>query len=253
MQPRWILVSGCLVLAVIIAGTIMTSTSPDESGPGVVIQEPAESFALGTTLPESPAAAPVYQVLSNDAFSLSFAKSIQVRNSTPSEADALVLAGKVLETYGGLPRDAVLKKVVRNTIKKYNTKTGVIEEEYPESTEVIYGQQVDGRPVLGSELTVSFGENGELLGISKSWRTVGYAGEVPIISSGEAYAKLRNGETLRVCQCSTTGTTVTSIALGYSAEDRDRDQKNYTPIWIFYAAKEGMEAFPFLVDAVKTP
>ncbi|MDI6718907.1 MAG: hypothetical protein QMD46_04780 [Methanomicrobiales archaeon] len=72
------------------------------------------------------------------------------------------MALKALEKYGGLPVDAVLHKVERVQINRYNLTTETIEEQYPQWTLVIYEQQLQGMPVIGpgAEIWIALGENG---------------------------------------------------------------------------------------------
>ncbi|OPY36103.1 MAG: YycH protein [Methanoregula sp. PtaU1.Bin051] len=250
MKIKW-LIAG-IVLTCLVIGIATIFTHQNEQKSAFITQGSNEPFALNTIIPESPATAAMYKVISEDSISEGSPKSMEIKTSIPSESEAPALAEKALERYGGLPKDAVLYKVVQNTIKKYNTKTGVIEEEYPQCTQVIYRQYIDGKPVMGAGINVELGENGELLGIHKGWRTLEYAGEVPVITAGEAYEKLKKGETLVMYQSGTIGLKVSDIKMGYYAEPITKDQKYYTPVWLFYAAREGQTPFPYPVDAVKT-
>jgi hypothetical protein len=232
----------------------ITGELPIEEKTRYITQDSSEPFLLDTVLPKSPETAPVYRVTAKDSIFELSKKSLSVKNNIPSEAEAPALAERVLESYGGLPNDAVLSSVVRNTIKKVNTKTGVVEEEYPQSTQVIYTQQINSAPVIGpgAEINIQFGENGELLGIEKAWRYLEYDRDAAIIPVEEAYEKLQKGDTLYVVQSGSTGKKVSDIKLGYYAEHRNINQEYYTPVWIFYAAKEGQRPFPYPVDAMRT-
>lgn len=251
MKKYW-LIAGILLIGVIFGAVIILNQTNEKS----IIsntQGSAEPYALDTTLPKSPANAPLYKVISVDSISEGKPELMNIKNSIPSESEASKLAEKVLAEYGGLPHDAKLSLVEQVTIKKYNGKSGIIEEEYPQWTSVHYKQDINGLQVIGpgAGIVVNLGENGEMLGISKGWRTLEYAGEVPVISVEEAYQKLKNGETLIVYQSSPIGLRISDIQLGYYAEDIREDQKYYTPVWLFYAGKEGQKAFPRPVDAVK--
>ena len=247
MEKSWIIAG--IVLAIVITGVIIMSDQ--QAGARFVMQGLSGPFALDTSIPESPATAPMYKVIAKDSISEGSPNRSTIKKSIPSEEEAPPLAEKALEKYGGLPNDAVLYSVIQNTVKKYNTKTETIEEEYPRSTQVLYRQQINGRPVIGAGINVILGENGELLGIHKAWRTVEYDRDVPIISANEAYEKLKKGETLMVYQSSSMGLRVTDIRLGYYAEDILKDQEYYKPVWLFYAAQECQTSFPYPVDAMK--
>ncbi|RPJ52675.1 MAG: hypothetical protein EHJ95_03600 [Methanobacteriota archaeon] len=241
---------GALICAVVI-GLVLTGRPIGKIA--IYLFQGCVSLALGPPIPESPATAPVYRVVSTDSYCIISPKSMTVKANIPSEAEAPALAEKALELYGGLPDDAVLKKVYRNTMKKYNTVTGIVEEEYPQLTQVIYAQYVDGVPVIGpgAEINIGLGEDGEVLGIEKVWRHLEYSYDVPIISADEAFEKFRRGETLVILQESISASQVTEIRLGYYAEHISVDREYYTPVWIFYLAQWGNDPYPLPVDAVK--
>jgi len=251
MKKYW-LITGILLIGVIFGAVIMLIQTNDRTIISTT-QGSAEPYALDTALPESPANAPIYKVINVDSISEGKPELMIIKNSIPSESEAPKLAEKKLSEYGGLPHDAKLSLVEKVTIKKYNGKTGIIEEESPQWTSVHYKQEIYGLPVIGpgAGIVVNLGENGELLGISKGWRIVEYAGEVPVISVEEAYQKLKNGDTMIAYQSSPIGLRVSDVKMGYYAEDIREDQKYYSPVWLFYAGKEGQKAFPRPVDAVK--
>ncbi|MFA6361939.1 hypothetical protein [Methanoregula sp.] len=246
-----------IILVSSIMGVLILVPSVNENTSSYVTQgsisqvSTDEVFALDIALPQSPATAPVYKVIAADSISKGDPKLMDAKPSIPSEAEAPALAEKALEKYGGLPKDAILTGIECVSIKKYNTETGIVEAEYPQWTSVHYRQQINGSPTMGpgAGLTINLGENGELLGISKGWRTLEYAGEIPVITVQEAYEKLKNGETLTVYQSSRAGLRVSDIKLGYYAEDTNVDQKYYTPVWLFYATKDGKTTYPWPVDA----
>ena len=208
-------------------------------------------FILEKELPKSLATAPYYNVVKKESIFEGSPKIMEVKTSIPSENEAPLIAEKILEKYGGLPKDAVLSKVERVSMEKYNVKTESVEERYPQFIQVIYEQQINGAPVVGpgAEINICLGENGELLQIEKVWRHVEYAEEIPIISAAEAYKKLQNGDLLEITQSSMTGLKIFDVKLGYYAEDREHDQKVYSPVWIFYGYKQGGQSFPYMVDA----
>jgi hypothetical protein len=201
---------------------------------------------------------PYYRVASVQKFSSGTGTSLAVREKIPSIAEAPGLAEKALEKYGGLPADAVLERTEQGFIKKYNLKTGTVEEQYPQNTRVAYRQYVNGSPVMGSGITVSLGEGGELLDISKDWITLTYTGEGPIISAEKAWEKLKAQELLLPLQCSILGYHITRVQFGYHVETHLPDASAQptppdicTPVWIFYGKKPGTdsEPFPLLVNA----
>lgn len=253
MKLLWI-ISGVFLIAVVAGLVIASPVLTENKNVMFGTQGSNEPYALNVALPESPQTAPWYKVVSKDSIFEGTPKSMELKASIPSESEATALAEKALQKYGGLPGDAVLKKVQRVNVKKYDTKTGVSEEGSPLFTQVIYTQQVNASPVIGpgAEINIELGENGEVLAIEKAWPHLEYAGEVNIITAQEAYEKLKKGDTITLTQSSPLGKQVTDVKLGYYAEHRDKDQKNFMPVWIFYAAGADESPFPYPVDAVKS-
>ncbi|MEN6609492.1 MAG: hypothetical protein ABFC24_01495 [Methanoregulaceae archaeon] len=253
----WIAVLVILAYACVTVGVIMTQPSPGAETPGTpatVSGTPTGGPVLATQFPPSPVTAPVYAVTEKIAFSIRWPELMEVKGTIPSEDEAPLLAKQALLQYGGLPNDAVLRRIDRITLKKYNTATGRIEAEYPRYTEVVYGQQVAGHPVVGpgAGIHVGLGESGKLLEIDKVWRSLAYSHETPIISAEEAFAKLKKGELAERPQCCIDQLNVSSVRLGYYAEDRDHDQEYLYPVWIFYGTihpEIDPTPSPFIVNA----
>ncbi len=104
----------------------------------------------------------------------------------------------------------------------------------------------------GAEITVCFGENGEVLQFDKVWRTLQYDRDIPIISAEEAFDKLKARDLVEIPQSSLNGLVVSGIRLGYYAEDRYHDQEYYNPVWIFYGTNHpeiDRTIYPYIVDA----
>jgi len=249
MDTKWLITGIVLACAIISAAVVMVPlmNNPTASGP----QESATGFILEKNLPESPVTAPWYTVIKKESIFEGSDKLMKVKTSIPTEEQAVPLAEKILENYGGLPKDAILLKVEQVSLEQYNVKTETVEERYPQFTQVIYEQQINGAPVIGpgAEINICLGENGEMLQIEKAWRHVESAGEISVISATEAYEKLQKRDLLVIPQSSLEGVRISDVKLGYYAEDREHDQKMYSPVWIFYGYKPGGQPFPYLVDA----
>ncbi len=234
MKHNWILVGTILVILVVGIGSFGVIT--DDGSRPYKLQASFSKFNMDTEFPASPATAPVFKVVEKEAFTIGSERLMAIKPSIPSEEEAPAMALKTLENYGGLPKDAVLHKVEQVHINKYNLTTESVEEQYPQWTLVIYEQQIQGMPVIGpgAEIWIALGDNGELLQIDKVWRTVEYSKEVPIITAEQAYERLNKGELLTRYQSPLEGIEISSIYLGYYAENRDTDQEYFKPIWIFH-------------------
>jgi hypothetical protein len=256
-----VFLAGCLILVFCMLGITGSQLPLPVSGnDGPSLDPPAydPAIILEVPLPASPETVPYYRVASVQKFSSGTGTALAVRKNIPSIAEAPGLAEKALEKYGGVPADAVLERTEQSFIKKYNLKTNTVEEQYPQNTRVAYRQYVNGSPVMGSGITVSLGEGGELLDISKDWSTLAYTGEGPIISAEKAWEKLKAQELLLPVQCSILGYHITRVQFGYHVETHLPDASAQptppnvcTPVWIFYGIKPGtdVEPFPLLVNA----
>ncbi|MFA4823617.1 MAG: hypothetical protein WC593_00515 [Methanoregula sp.] len=242
-----------LVIAVLIGASLVSSLNPPPlagSPPDPIAHN--RSITLEVPLPASPATVPLYRVVSVQKFSSGTGASLTVKKQIPSLEEGSGLAEKALEKYGGLPADAVLERTEQVFMKKYNLKTGTVEEQYPQYTRVAYSQLVNGFPVMGSGIAVSLGENGELLDISKDWSTLAYAGEIPVITAEEAWEKLNRQDLLIPLQCSILDYHIIRVEFGYHIESHLPDASAQptppnvcTPVWIFYGKKPGTDSEPF--------
>jgi hypothetical protein len=249
-MERKIVIIGFLLMCVIVTAAIVIFPA-SSNGTTTMVQASAGDFLLENSLPDSPSTAPEYSVVKTDSVFEGSDRLFAVKNSLPSEKEAPAIATKILDKFGGLPEDAVLSHVEIVSMQKYNTETKTVEEQYPQFTQVIYNQQVNGSPVIGpgAEINICLGTDGELLQIEKAWRHLEYARDVPVISASDAFEKLKKQDLLVIPQSSLSGIKISEVRLGYYAEDREKDQKLYSPVWIFYGSKQGGEPFPYLVDA----
>jgi len=249
-----------LVLTItVLAGTSLVNDLSPQPPAGPIPGSPAynRSITLDVTLPASPATVPQYRVVSAQKFSVGTGTALTVKNHIPSREEAPGLAENALKTYGGLPADAVLEMTEQVFMKKYNLQTGTVEEQYPQYTQVIYRQYVNGSPVINSEISVSLGENGELLDISRDWSTLEPAGEVPVISANEAFEKLQARDLFIPIQGTLDGCHITRIESGYYVETHLPDASalpvppdTCTPVWIFYMGTDS-NPFPLLINATR--
>ncbi|MDO8872698.1 MAG: hypothetical protein Q7V05_08230 [Methanoregula sp.] len=259
-----VFLTGCLIFGLGMLGIAgfpaPLSSSSGDAGSAAASPEYNHSITLEVPLPASSATFPLYRVASVQKFSAGTGTSLTVKKQIPLLEEAPGLAEKALEKYGGLPADAVLEKTEQVFMKKYNLKTGTVEEQYPQYTRVAYRQYVNGSMVMGSGIEVSLGEGGELLDISKDWSTLVYAGEIPVITAEEALEKLNRQDLLIPLQCSILDYNITRVEFGYHVESHLPDASAQptppnvcTPVWIFYGKKPGTdsEPFPLLVNATR--
>jgi hypothetical protein len=245
-----LIVSGLLMLA--ICGIVLQAQTQTGNGNwGGIMSPMSGDIVLKTELPEAPATMPMYKVIDNGTVSYCKPDMMHVKKNLPSEKEATGIAKECLEKYGGVPKDAVLTGVETNYLYGMNTKTGEVVEEHLLSVDVKFEREINGMPVVGAggEIDISLGEDGELLFLSKCWRSLEYAGEVKIIPASEAFEKFKKGELIQK-PMSQEEAEVTQIKLGYYAEAPGEKQEFYEPTWIFYTKDKAGDVMRLCVNAV---
>ena len=172
-----------------------------------------------------------------------------IKNETPADV-APELARRALEPVGGLPSDAILAYSKVNYAETGNPYTGEVYKREPTSTFVFFERAINGTPIVGMSdgISVIFGGDGEVLEIRKHWRTLEYAGTVPIISVDEAIKKLEHREIINPPQ-GPEDAVVTSISIRYYAKSWSSDEILLEPVWDFYAIMPSGNPYEFLVYA----
>lgn len=213
-------------------------------------QNSADYFIIDAQVPETPRNVLLYRgTLSDDDLKYHFKyrapNRYDIKNSTPSKAEAPELAKKALEAYGGLPSDAVLSLV---TISESVTElsSGVIVERHPVMTQVSYTRLINGMPVTGERdgISVGLGENGEVLIVLKRWRILEKTGEVvQVITPDKAVEKLKTGETYTKLQ-SPDNVRIDDVRLGYYEKPGNIQEIVLEPVWIFKNTNDPVFEFP---------
>ena len=216
------------------------------------IQTPIENFIINSSIPASPSVFPLYKgtYQPGDIVEKYF-KDVGdiITNETPADL-APEQSKKALVAYGGLPSDAVLgySKVIHS--RKINVYTHEVVESKPMFTQVLFERTINGIPIVGNSdsIGIFFGENGEILQLTKHWRTLEYQGTVPIIPVDKAIKKLEQREIINPPQ-GPEDAVVTSINLRYYAKSWNDDVIYLEPVWEFYATMPSGEPYQFFVYA----
>jgi hypothetical protein len=142
------------------------------------------------------------------------------------------------EYKGQLPEDSYLSDVEVLYLKTINTSTGqdIVEKEEPVLVEVSYNRQINGVPVVGPGdfITVSLGDDGEIIYFFKTWRELEIAGEVSIIDANTAIKNLQEGKTIQKPAGSERPIVeINDIKIGYFSDVTGSNQDFYKPVWIF--------------------
>ncbi|MDK2939543.1 MAG: hypothetical protein PWQ51_1708 [Methanolobus sp.] len=197
-----------------------------------------EEIKISATIPNTTTQIPYYKVLSESREKKSSSNLMDTKESILSEKEAVESANEFIQKNGGLPEDAYLYNVQSLYAKQINTSTGqkIVEAEYPIMTEVTYKRKINGFPVVGpgDTITISYGENEEMLYYSKGWRILEEEGTKEIMDAEKAIEKLKKGDTIT----KTVGgnipiVEIVDMEIGYFAPDPDSEVEYYEPIWIF--------------------
>jgi hypothetical protein len=187
--------------------------------------------------PDYPPSVRLYKgtLLSGDTIDISLGNPMSARNNVTSEEEAPEVAEVAMQPYGGLPLDAIFSYAETRYLKKISDNTGEVLGKWPTSTGVAYHRHMMGMPIVGAGdiIHVDLGENGEVLGIFKVWRTIEYTGSnISIITPEKATEKLQNGETLNH-YLSAEGIMIQKITLGFYEKSMTDPQIFLEPVWIF--------------------
>ncbi|MEA1865794.1 MAG: hypothetical protein U9N46_11520 [Euryarchaeota archaeon] len=200
----------------------------------------SRTIVIDTEIPEAPPTLPYYRVLGEEYVNERFGSTSLPREHLPSENDAIEFAKEYLSLHGGMPDGAVLSFTDVETIQKCREGSGEVIYEKPVLVRVVYGRSINGMPVDGPGDTIDFsiGDNGEILDLLMSWRILEEVGEIAIVGSDVAIARLRKGETVRKLMGPFGKFSVQSINLGYYSNTPGTEQEFYKPIWIFRGIDE---------------
>jgi PKD repeat protein len=209
-------------------------------------------ISFSAVLPDSPQNCTAYKITSgiNDTAHFSVEELVKIRDNITSEVDASQVARQVLDSYGGLPDDAILVYNATEYLETINLSSGEIEEQYPISTNVQYTRSLNEGPVVGEGafINIELGENGELLYLNKVWRSVTPDGKISIQPVTTAIEKLHHGEVLNP-KSYPYDVNITRMRLGYYEKGRNQSQEYLDPAWLFRGTTENGDPIQFYVYA----
>lgn len=195
-------------------------------------------FVINAKFPDTASSIPYYKVVNEETIHESQSNIMKTRENLPSEDEATKIVYDFLVKNEQLPEDSYLSNVNTLYLRTMNTSTGqdVLEKEEPVLVEVSYNRQINGMPVAGpgDSITVSLGDEGEVLYLFKTWRKLEVAGEISIIDANKAIKKLQEGKTIQQSAgIERPIAEVNEIEIGYFSDVTGSDQEFYKPIWIF--------------------
>jgi hypothetical protein len=140
---------------------------------------------------------PIYRVLNESRIHENNFNLYRIRSSVPDEEEAKELADSYLISIDELPDDSFIERVETIQIEHLNSETGSIDPEAAEPmfVDVSYSRLIDGHPVVGSgdSITLSLGDDGEVLYFFKTWRELERSGDVAIVPVEMAIKRLKDG------------------------------------------------------------
>ncbi len=125
-----ILITIIALVLIIGLGFVFLIKNPSDSPTGTGITGTSYKAVMGTItlqqdFPENQATVPLYRVTQqeNDILEVYLQQVERTRPSVISEKDAPAAAEKILENYGGIPTDAVLRSSETSYVKRFNRTT----------------------------------------------------------------------------------------------------------------------------------
>lgn len=151
----------------------------------------------------------------------------------PSDDEAARIATRYLEDTGLMPPDAILGDIVHPKVINRKTVATPFED-----VQVSYFRRIDGRPVVGSELTVEVGGGGDILYVSRLWRDVVPQGKVSIMTPREAFETLKTAG-MPVDVGGRENVNITGIKFGYYEAPAVAEPAYLVPVYIFVCEVPG--------------
>lgn len=171
------------------------------------------------------------------------------RQNVPTEQEAPTMAQHALESYGGLPQDAVLDGASTSYSEYYVN--GTLDHKEPIFTTVSYSINMDGLWIIGesNSIIITLGENGEPLWIFKEWRTYTQNGDVKIIPVTTAFKKLRQGDIISGAMVENDNITIDIASLGYYAKTTGNSDTDLEPVWMLFGPSSSGSRIGFYIYA----
>lgn len=214
------------------------------------IQTPLENIKITAKAPAPQTTFPYYRAYyaNGDVVEKYFGDLNQVRDNLTTKEMAPIIAREVMKPYGGIPNDAYVSLSVINggMIGANTPKQRILQN----NNEVYFSRTINGVPLTGMDdgIIVWLGDNGDLLGYKKFWRTLEQIGSVPVVPVDKAIQKLGNREMVNPPQ-NPSDAVVTSINLRYYATSWNAKEIYLEPVYEFYSTLSNGHDYQFYVYA----
>ena len=242
-----------VVLGLTFIISVLLSISPNENLVYSKYQSSYDNIVNNAIFPEMSDDVYAFKVITKEndiVFYCEEKQLMQIKNNLLNEISSYKMVLKHLDNYGGLPDDAEFSNFEYVYIYKVNESSLQVVEKYPLWSTIKFKRTLKDLPVVGpgGEIDILLGEEGQLLGLTKIWRTIIEEKKISLISPEDAINQLYLGNTINKLQ-SPTNITINKIELGYYEYGADHIQNIIEPVWIFSGYTTDNDYFYLCVEA----
>ncbi|OPX63862.1 MULTISPECIES: hypothetical protein [unclassified Methanoregula] len=183
---------------------------------------------------------PVFKIVNGTNNSIGFTNfSAETFDAAPSPEDCKILAVQAMNTYGGMPPDAVFTSIMDSSTWSIGREGDPGFRSAVGTRRLNYRQTRYGMPIHGKtgwlEIELSFGGNVTIL--RKHWFSIEEQGLERIIPASQAIERLKNGEGKNLPP-RVLNLTIHDMKPGYYAPDNVTKSSYLEPVWIINATDE---------------
>jgi PKD repeat protein len=216
-------------------------------------ESPFGTVSINATVIGSSGSLPIYQGSfgENGSIDIQLEQFGKKRTNVTPRQEAPTVAKKIMESYGGLPADAVLYGVSTSYTEEFDHDLNTVVSKEPTFTTITYSRDINGLWIVGdsNRLILTLGENGELLWIFKVWRDYTYTGDVRIIPITTAFEKLGHGGVLTGPMVTDEKINIDSASPGYYSNTLANNDSELEPIWMLFGNTESGSRVGFYIYA----
>jgi PKD repeat protein len=201
-------------------------------------ESPFGSISIDAIVVGSSESLPLYhgKFVENGSMDIQFEQFGKKRTNVTSREEAPMIAKKIMESYGGLPDDAVLYGVSTSYSEEFNHDTNTIVSKEPVFTTVTYSKDMNGLWIVGdvNSVILTLGDDGKLLWLLKVWRNYTYTTDASIIPVTTALEKLKQGDVINGPMIVDEKISIDSASPGYYANTLPNDDTTLEPVWMLF-------------------
>ncbi len=262
-RKHWISLAAVVIIILIFISVFLPALFINAGIIPPVFIAPFGLVIIDAPMPDIPPEMRIYHgpFRSGDFIDKNIGKSGIIKPDVISENEAKIIAGHVLEQYGGLPADAQPPSATTGYIYTHNSSANTIIASRPDGVTVFYHRHIDNLPVVGlsDRIIVELDNSGELVWFFKRWRSLEYSGlNESIISPGQALIRLKDDEILDRPHGCIFLFTINEISYGYYEKSESNPDIELTPVWIVKGTQLRGDPMTIIIPAradraLKTP